>query len=381
RRALRAWCAGAGVTLVAEALLLASFGVGNVVRSLRYQLADWSRLNATSGPAKLWAVLTGAIHHLELYPLVVVAGLALWLAYRRWPALRLVLVLAPLALWPFGRQIVSGADGFGVVYGLAAPYFVLFVAPARRRAATTVLVWGYLPALAAGLVSGYTSANGWLQMDVGLLPAMVLSGCYLALAFEPRAAEGEGLRAAQPALALVALAGVLAVTVALQYQFLPRAVPLSQMTATIPGGPYAGVRTTPQRAALLQQVARDLPRVASPGDRLLIFYQAPALYLFWPHRVATNSVWISSPHGLGDNGYTGHLPAATLAYYGREDTAPDVMLRMIDTAGLSDRQLAQRYGAGLEYRVTLVRPHYVVFKRPAGAALPAVIRQARQVAP
>ena len=284
RRALRAWALGAGATLVAEALLLASFGVGNVLRCLHYQLTGWHTVNGASGAAKLWDVAAGVTRHVELFPLVVVAALAVWLAYRRWPAARLALVLTPLALLPFGEQLVSGADGFGVIYGLAAPYFYLFVPIERRALATRLLVWGYLPALAAGLVSGYSSANGWLQMDVGLLPAMVLSGVFLALALAPRAGESERLRRVLPGVTLACLAGILAVTVVYQFQFLPRAVPYSQMTVTLQQRP---LRRHPHHSA-----ARRLPRAAArrpcargdavgpaavllPGPRVLPVLAAP----------------------------------------------------------------------------------------------------------
>ncbi|MGD0997979.1 MAG: hypothetical protein ABR941_06635, partial [Thermoleophilia bacterium] len=375
RRALRAWALGAGATLVAEALLLASFGVGNVLRCVHYQLTGWHTVNGASGAAKLWDVAAGATRHVELFPLVVVAALALWLAYRRWPAARLALVLTPLALLPFGEQLVSGADGFGVIYGLAAPYFYLFVPIERRALATRLLVWGYLPALAAGLVSGYSSANGWLQMDVGLLPAMVLSGVFLALALAPRKGESERLRRVLPGVTLACLAGILAVTVVYQFQFLPRAVPYSQMTVTLRSGPYAGIRTTPQRAAYLEQLRADLARVAAPSDRLLFFYQVPAFYLFWPHRIAANSVWIASTRGLTDMGDPGPLPPATLAYYEREHTLPDVVVRVINTAGLSARDLEQHYCGGLHYRLVLVRPQYAVFRRPAGVTSLADVSQ------
>ena len=86
RGALRAWALGAGATLLAEALLLASFGVSNVLRCLRFQVSGWHELNRSSGLARLWGLATGVEHHLELSPLVVVAALVLWLAYRRWPA-------------------------------------------------------------------------------------------------------------------------------------------------------------------------------------------------------------------------------------------------------------------------------------------------------
>jgi hypothetical protein len=374
-QALRAWAIGAGATLVAEALLLVSFGVANVLRCVRWELHGWSELNGTSGPAKLWGLVAGVIRHVELYPLIVVAALVVWLAYRRWPVARLALVLTPLALLPFGEQLVSGADGFGVIYGLAAPYFYLFVPDERRALATRLLVWGYLPALAAGLVSGYSSANSWLQMDVGLLPAMVLSGVFLALALAPRVGEGQRLRKVLPGLALACLAGILAVTVVYQFQFLPRAVPYSQLTVTLHGGPYAGIRTTPARAAYLEQLRADLSRVAGPSDRLLFFYQVPALYLFWPHRTAANSVWITSVKGFEANDDTGPLPPATLAYYERERTLPDVVVRVVGTAGLSAQELEQRYCGGLGYRLVLVRSQYAIFRRPSDVTTVADVPQ------
>ncbi len=371
RRALRAFLAGAGATLAAEALLLVSFGASNVLRCVRYQLSDWNRLNGGAGPAKLWNIVDSVVGHLALYPLIVAAALAVWLAYRRWPVARLALVLAPLALLPFGEQLVSGADGFAVIYGLAAPYFYLFVAQERRPEATRLLVWGYLPALAGGLLTGYTSTAGWLQMDVGLLPAMVLSGVFLALSLAPRDGDAAIVRKALPAVVVACLAGILAVTIVYEYQFLPRAVPYARLTVTMHGGPYAGIRATPARAAYLAQLRADLPRVATASDRLLIFYQTPALYLFWAHRVATNSVWITSPKGLDVNGDTGPLPPATLAYYARQRIMPDVVVRVIDTTGLTSGELQAHYSGGLPYRLVLVRPQYAVFRRP-GAATPPI---------
>ena len=368
RQALGAWTIGAGITLVAEALLLMSFGAANVVRCARWQLAGWHEVNGVSGPTKLWTLVSGVAGHVELYPLVIVAVLVVWLAYRHWPVARLALVFTPLALLPFGEQLVSGADGFGVVYGLAAPILYLFVPVERRAVARRLLVWGYLPALAAALASGYSSANGWVQMDVGLLPAMLLSGVFLALALTPRNGESAVLRRLLPGLALACLAGILGVTVVYQFQFLPRAVPYSQMTVTLHGGPYAGIRTTPARAAYLEQLRVDLSRTAAPSDRLLFFYQVPAFYLFWPNRIATNSVWISSTKGLDVNDDPGPLPPATLAYYEREQIAPDVVVRVIRTAGLSSRELERHYCGGLGYRLVLVRAQYAIFRRPGASS-------------
>lgn len=361
--ALRAWALGAGAMLALEGLVLVACGLGNVLRCLRDNLTGWHTLNTVSGPAKVWGVVSGVVDHLVQYPLAVVLALLLWLVYRRYPGARAALVAVPLVLLPFGEHLVSGADGFGVAYGMLAPYFAMFVPAERRTQAARLLVWGYIPALAAALVSGYSSANGWLQTDVGLLPAMVLSGVFLALALAPRAGEQARLARLLPGLALVCLSGILAITLVYQYQFLPRAVPYGRLTVTVHGGPYAGVRTTPLRAAYLEQLRRDLPQVASPADRVLFFYQVPAFYLFWPHRVATDTVWLSSVEGLSVMDDPGPLPPATLAYYRREHVLPDVVVRVIATAGLSHAQL-ERYRGGLDYDIVLVRPQYVVFRRP-----------------
>jgi hypothetical protein len=147
------------------------------------------------------------------------------------------------------------------------------------------------------------------------------------------------------------------------------------MTVTLRSGPYAGIRTTPQRAAYLEQLRADLARVAAPSDRLLFFYQVPAFYLFWPHRIAANSVWIASTRGLTDMDDPGPLPPATLAYYEREHTLPDVVVRVVNTAGLSARELEQHYCGGLDYRLVLVRPQYAVFRRPAGVTSLAGVSQ------
>jgi len=378
RRAAASWLCGVAGTLAAEGLLVASFGPGNVARSARLQIAAWGQINQLSGTAKLWEVVGGTIGHLGLYPLIVAAALGVWVAYRRWPLARLALALAPLALLPFGEQLVSGGDGFGVIYGLSAPFFYLFVPEERRPVATRLLVWGYVPALAAGIVSGYTSSNGWMQMDVGLLPAMVLSGVFLALALAPRAGESDRVRALLPGLALACLAGILAVTVTYQYQFLPRAVPYSHLTVTVHGGPYAGVRTTPQRAAYLAQLRSDLASVARPSDRLLVFYEEPAFYLFWPYRTATNSVLLASVKGLNEAGVTGPLPPATLAYYRRERILPDVVVRVIGASGMSPRVLEQLYCGGLRYDLVLRRQQYAIFRRPAAVT---TLAQALRPAP
>jgi hypothetical protein len=79
-------------------------------------------------------------------------------------------------------------------------------------------------------------------------------------------------------------------------------------------------------------------------------------------------VWISSAKGLDVNDDPGPLPPATLAYYARQGVTPDVVVRVINTAGLTPAELQARYSGGLPYTLVLTRPQYAVFRRPGAAA-------------
>ena len=345
--------------------------MSNVLRCLRYQLADWGRLNSGGGPAKLWGVVDGAAGHLELYPLLWSRPWPLWVAYRRLPLARLALVAAPLALLPFGEQLVSGGDGFAVIYGLAAPYFALF-APAERRAlVTTLLLWGYLPSLAArprvglherrGLAAdgrGAAAGGGALRRLPGALAS-------------PREGEPARLRRALPALGVACLAGMLAVTVVYEYQFLPRAVPTSQLTVTSTAARTPACAPRPQRAAYLAQLRADLARLTRPSDRLLISIRRP------PSTCSGRTAW--PPTRSGSRAAKGSTSTTTPDRCRRPRSPTTLVaarparrrLRVVDTAGLTRRDTAGSLQRGLDYRVVLVRAQYAVFRRVPGGALAA----------
>ena len=154
--------------------------------------------------------------------------------------------------------------------------------------------------------------------------------------------------------------------------------------------PLRGHPRDAARAAYLDQLRADLPRVAAASDRLLIFYQAPAFYLFWPHRVATNSVWISSAKGLDVNDDPGPLPPATTAYYARQRHRARRRRARHQHAPASRRPSCwpllggSRSSSRPYYRLVLVRSQYAVFRRVGAAALrppPARRRESRRSSP
>jgi len=381
-RALAAWAAGAAVTGVAFAAVLVSFGVGNVARCVRYQVADARRMGQGGGFEKIHLVVSGPIRLITSRPYILVIALLVYLIHQRRPGVRrLLVVLLPLALLAGGERDLLNSAGFAIMYGLLAPYLYLYVGRERRATATKLLVWGFVPALAAGLVTGYTSAVGYPNCAVGFIPGMFVSAALFAFAMEPRAQQAErrvrplitrvvaALDRLTPELTLLALAAIIAVTIVFQFQYLPRFVPYSQTTKRMDFGPWAGIYTTPQRYAYLEQFTSDLNTYAKPGDRILFFSGFPAGYLMWPYRMAANTVWITNADGL-----TGPLPKTTYDYFERQNVVPDVVFRMTRAAPGTPTAYLDQLSGGLPYRLIGVRPEYVVFRRPPGftaASVPA----------
>jgi len=165
----------------------------------------------------------------------------------------------------------------------------------------------------------------------------------------------------------LALAGVVAVTIVFQFQFIPRQVPYGQLTTWMGQGPYWGIHTTASRKAYLDEFARDLRAQSRPGDSLLVMYQFPGAYLYWSGKMASNSVWISRADE------TGPLPQVTIDYYRRTAQVPDLVLRALHPGGESASELLANYSGGFPYEVTLKKRGYFFMRRPAGLATTEII--------
>jgi hypothetical protein len=290
----------------------------------------------------------------------------------------------PLALLAGGERSVLKSAGFAIMFGLLAPYLYLYVGRERRALATKLLVWGFVPAAAAALVTGYTSAVGYPNCAVGFIPGMFASAALFVFAMEPRLQQPEprarpliarslaALDRLTPDFTLFALAAIVAVTIVFQFQYLPRFVPYSQTTKRMDFGPWSGIYTTPVRYDYLLQVTDDLHTYAQPGDRILFFAGFPAGYLMWPYRMAANTVWITNADGV-----TGPLPKTTYDYFERKQVVPDVVFRMWRTAPGAPTGFLDQLSGGLPYHLVAVRPEYVVFRRPVSftpASVPAKLR-------
>lgn len=362
-----AYCGAAALVLAVEVSLVLSYGWSNVERSLSLSLQGARGLGQVGGWPKLVRVLEGFWRLLWSRPYFLVGALVLYLIYRRWPRLGRALLLAlPPALFLGGERDLLKAAGFVIVVALITPWLSLFLPRARRRVATALLLWAVVPAILAGVLTGWTSAEGYPHAAIGMMPALMAAGVFVVWVFEgtwsgrpasASASRSSGMSAALTCLALAALVGI---TIVYQFQYIARFVPYSQLTVWMDSGPYWGIHTTAVRKAYLGQLTADLAAQTTPSDRLLVYQQFPGAYLLWPYRVATNSVWISN----GDD--SAPLPPSTIDWLRSHHVVPDVVLRTAHPGSLTDAQYLKLHGEGLGYRVALRRPEYVILRRPPG---------------
>lgn len=381
-RALSFWVLGGLCVLLPFGVLLFSFGVANLQRCWSYTMGVAQSLNQLGGAAKAVEVAQGFQRFLWSRPYLVVAALVIALVYTRWPRVgRALLVLLPFALWLAGQRLVLNAAGFVIVYAFLGVYLYLFIPGERRQAGAKLLYWVWAPAVIAGAMTAFTSAAAYVNSPVGLLPALIASGVFLAWALEAVAsppapvvgrqdAPSDGGSPPQPApagrritagswLAMAVLVAVLGVLVVFQFQFQQRAVPYGELTKRCEFGPWWGITLTPERHDYLRAFADDLQAQSRPGDQLLVFYQACGHYLFWNGPIAANSYWLSSVDRLAP------LPPSTFSYYRRHRLVPTLAVHLIPTDGMSEAVLQASCG-GLGYPPTLVRPLYAFQRKPVG---------------
>jgi hypothetical protein len=351
--ALSAWVAGGALVLVPLALVMLSFGPRNIARSWQFTMSGAAHLHQLGGASKALDVARGSWDFLMWRPYLLVAALLMYFVYRRAPRLgRALLATVPLALWLAAQRPMLWASGSVAIYALLAPFLYLFVPREKRHTGARLLLWVWAPAMIAGAMTSYTSAAGYVSAAVGFMPALVLSGLFLAWALEAV------WRPAVPWLALAVLVAVVGVTVAFQYQFEQRDVPYSQLTSRFDSGPWWGIKVTPERRSLMDSYAADLPAQTRADDALFVFDEGSGYYLYWNGAIASNTYW----GGLDPK--TGQLTQATVSYYRRHRVVPTLIVHLIRTAGMTDAEL-QAASGGLDYPPTLVRPSYAFQRKPA----------------
>lgn len=407
---LRAWVLGGLLVLLPVALVCLSYGPRSLSRSWQVTMAGAHALGQLGGGSKAIQVTTGLWAFFARSPWLLVAALVVYVVYLRWPRLgRALLVLSPAVFWLSTQHRDVGEAGFVFAAALLVPYFYLFLPRERREPGARLLFWAWAPALVAGAMTAYTSAAGPVSAAVGLAPAVVPAAVFLCWALQgvatPRGTTAGGGEVAagdewphaagalaapeKPAathaarasratsaglwLATVALVGIVAVTVAFQYQYQQGGLRRAELTSRLTSGPWSGIATTPARKQALDTFAGDLAAQARPGDRLLVFFLGSACYLYWPGPIASNSyrLWPTRDGGL---------PRTTISYFRRHHVVPSLVVHLTRTAGMTDVEL-QAASGGLDYPPVLVRPLYAFQRQPADETTAEVLARLPRMEP
>jgi hypothetical protein len=167
---------------------------------------------------------------------------------------------------------------------------VLVASGASKKGRRPALLWGILTALAFSLMLGYASGTSFNALGVGA--GSVLALC-LALALDKAAAALAGWMApSRAAVAAVLLGFVLLVatgTLLARVAYLD-GVPMA-MDARVPRGPYLGLLTTPERAAIIAQLQSDIERTVKPGEQVFSYFVFPAVHLFLDRPGPSRQIW------------------------------------------------------------------------------------------
>jgi hypothetical protein len=127
---------------------------------------------------------------------------------------------------------------------------------------------------------------------------------------------GERARLGKAALALALVTGLAAAHAVTSY----RDAPPGRLTAAVADGAYAGLRTSPERRALIHADETALRACANPGDGVLA-YLYPAAFLLGDVRFETPITWLgffgtSNSHVLDWFERTGRVPRCVVAARG-----------------------------------------------------------------
>jgi hypothetical protein len=335
--ALGAFVAGGAVSFLLISPALAFGGVAGLRHSLAWgapQTADEARLTTIlaqwkSGlpsfyPYALGAVALAAALRSRALVMLVAPGIALAtiFAFRdETPVFRAAIhtisYLAPFAL---------------LVLPLARP--------SRRVVRGALLV--ALPSYAAGIAAGVFSTQNADAISLGFHAAAVLFVVLAALALERAGAERVTCQI--PAYALM-----LALLIAC-YDFVYRDQPLARLTTKTTVGPYKGLYTTADRAALSEELLELTRRFDQPGGRILFLYENPGMYLF--SKMPPNAECVWEVHQFGQ--------ASLLDYWMRHVTGRGVVVRV---KGLPRGAIVDPVVAPPGRKVYETR-HFEVFREP-----------------
>jgi hypothetical protein len=351
------------VTLPALAIPAVGFAVLVAIAGLHRIASDYRRsshyLGQAGGLTKLQEIWTHLEQTLPLWYLLAAGLLLLAWSWSRWPRLAaLTVALLPVTTFPTAASSFRASLNFVAHVGLLA--LPLMLGLRARRGAVELLAAVWVPALVAGLITSYSSANGGVNFGVGFFPAVIVTLVFSAWAIDQLAGSRLPLELA-PALIVTVLV--------LYFGIVPvyRDAALSTLDVRVSAGPYAGLLTNRPKRAFLTRLGRDLAGV-NAGCTIAFFNDFPAGYLLTSARPDTSAVWTATVPARLTFAYHEDL----VRYYARHGF-PDVVVEMRRIPfALPGSARRERYAAKDPlivairthgYRLSASRLDYLVYRR------------------
>jgi len=252
---------------------------------------EFARGHIVQGHASLWeragVLLVTVADHLPR-PGWMLTSAVLFLGARRW---RLGWVaLTALASMPLlGWQMLAHQSSLLHVTwtSLLAP--VLFW-PLRREAAARALFLGvWAPSACAAVIAALTSSNGVVAAGMGFFPGVIATALLAAWNIREIASWRPSSRGS-PWLAIAWWSALIA-TMLVDQRHPKNDDPIEELSARVEEGPFAGVVTTPEKKAWIQDLGRDVRTIARPEARVTFVAICPAGYLMSAMKPASRSLW------------------------------------------------------------------------------------------
>jgi hypothetical protein len=217
-----------------------------------------------------------------LLPLYCLLGIAVVFAGRRfqWPWLTAACAVALSALgvavmrMPIPAYFVRGHDLVFFIVVAALPILSDLLDRQSLTPGRRVLLLLYCTGAVGGLITTWTASNALYNFPIGGLLAVLAAVAYLSLS--PVAPPAPALigRSAFPAACVAALAWCSFFTV-----YGAGARNLSALKVVVTSGPFAGLRTTRDQAALIEEITRQLAACEGRCRTVLVLSPDAGLYL------------------------------------------------------------------------------------------------------
>lgn len=205
-------------------------------------------------------------------------------------------------------------------YSLMAPYFYLFIKDKKSARHLLYLVW--TPSFIAGILTAWTSGDGYLNAALGLLPASMITTIFITLIYlenvSTKKVAGMNHRMQIIPSILIAVLFLL-----FQYSYVYRDDKILELDTMVSFGPYKGLYTTYEKNKYMEILHNDLRGLGENNKSVLIYDNFPAGYLLTSMKPATSTLW---PHSKA--GYPKIDGDSTVNYYQRNNIIPDVVVRM-----------------------------------------------------